>query len=64
MAKTVILDEVHLTIRVPSNLPETQVGSVRRTLTATEFMGRLRRAIRAVVRASPELALVGVAVSR
>lgn len=55
MPKTVMIDEVHLTVRVPADLPAHDADAVRRTLLGDEFMDRLRRAIRATVRAFPEL---------
>jgi len=64
MAKTVIIDEIHLTLRVTAALPSAQATVVRRTITSSTFMGRLRRACRLVVRAFPELAIVSVAVTR
>lgn len=55
MAKTVVIDELHVTVRVPTELPEDEADAVRRTLAGDEFMERLRRAVRAAVRPFPEL---------
>lgn len=64
MPKTVVIDELHLTVRVPADLPEADAEAVRRTLAGAEFMARLRRAVRLVVRASPELTRVRVTLTR
>lgn len=64
MPETVVIDELHLTVRVPADLPEDQSEIVRRTLHGEEFMARLRRAVRRAFRAHPELAVVTVALTR
>ena len=64
MPKTVVIDELHLTVRIPADLPDTDAGAVRRTLAGADFMTRLRRAVRAALRAVPELADVRVSLSR
>ena len=64
MANTVIIDELHLTIRVPSNLPETRTEDIRRALAGGDFMDRLRRSVRAALRAVPELNAVRVSLTR
>ena len=64
MAKTVVIDELHVTVRVPNDLPEDEAEAVRRTLAGDEFMDRLRRAIRTAFREFPELAVARVALTR
>jgi 2'-5' RNA ligase len=64
MARTVVIDELHVTIRVPSDLSEVQADEVHRALTGEEFMNRLRRAVRAALRAFPELAVARVSLTR
>lgn len=64
MAKTVILDELHLTLRVPNDLPDEEVEAIRRTLAGDDFMSRLRRAVRATLRAVPELSAVRASLTR
>ena len=64
MAKNVVIDELHLTIRIPNDLPDTQTEAIRRTLSGDDFMNRLRRAVRAALRGFPELAIVRVSLSR
>ncbi len=64
MAKTVVIDEIHLTIRIPSDWPDARAEEIGRTLTGADFMTRLRRAVRAALRAYPELAVVRVSLTR
>ena len=64
MPKTVVIDELHLTLRVPATLTEARAQAVRQRLTSAAFMSRLRRVIRGVVRAYPALAVVHVTVTR
>jgi 2'-5' RNA ligase len=64
MAKTVILDELHLTLRVPNDLPDEEVETIRRALAGDDFMSRLRRAVRAALRAVPELNAVRASLTR
>ena len=64
MAKTAVIDEIHVTVRVPSDLPEPRADEIHTTLAGEDFMSRLRRAVRAAVRALPELAVVRVSPTR
>jgi hypothetical protein len=64
MAKTVVIDELHLTIRVLADLPDADAEVVRLVLAGAEFMTRLRRAVRDAVRAFPELATARVSLTR
>jgi hypothetical protein len=64
MPKTVVVDEMHVTIRVPTDPPEADAETVRRTLLGAEFMARLRRSVRLVFRAFPDLARVRVSLTR
>ena len=64
MAKSVVIDELHLTIRVPTDLPDDEAEAIRRTLEGDDFMNRLRRAVRATLRAVPELSTVRVSLTR
>ena len=64
MAKTVVIDELIVTLRVPSDLPDAEVDEVRRALGGAEFLARLRAAVRAVVASYPELAPCRAAVAR
>lgn len=64
MPRTAIIDEIHLTVRVPARLPQTEAEAVRRTLLGTAFMARLRQVVRSVFRANPELASARVTLTR
>lgn len=64
MANTVILDELLLTIRVPADLPAAEVDAIRAVLEGDDFLARLRRAVRAVLAAFPDLAPCRVTLSR
>ena len=64
MAKTVVIDEFHLTLRIPIDLPSSRATTVRRTLTGAGFMARLRRTPRSVLRTYSELRNVRVKVTR
>jgi len=64
MAKTVVLDELHITLRIPSGLPASRSDELGVTLRGIEFMNRLQRAIRTVVRGYPELKMIRVSLSR
>lgn len=64
MAKTVIIDELRVTFRIPNDLPDTEVEAIRQALDGDEFLNRLRRAIRAVIRSLPELTAVRVSLTR
>ena len=64
MPKTVVIDEIHVTVRIPGDLPETQADAVHRALAGEDFMARLRRAVRAALRAFPELAVARVSLTR
>ncbi len=64
MPRGVAFDEIHVTFRIPDELPEDQREELHRTLIGEDFMTRLRRAIRGVIRTYPELAIVRVSLSR
>ncbi len=64
MPKTVVIDEVIVTLRVPAALPDVEAETVRRALLAPGFLGRLRRAVAAALAETPELNAVRVSVGR
>ena len=49
MAKTVVIDEIHVTLRVPNDLLKARVDKTRTTLVGEDFMNRLRRVVRAAL---------------
>ncbi len=63
MAKTILMEEFHVAVLVPANLPKTQYASMRRTLTSTRFQTRLRAAIANVFRRHPSLTRVKFSLS-
>ncbi|QDU19783.1 hypothetical protein [Urbifossiella limnaea] len=64
MARTVVIDERHVTLRIPNDLPDNEGEVIRQTLDGDEFTNRLRRVVRAVSRSFPELAAVRVSLTR
>lgn len=63
-AKTVVIDDIHITARLPNDLAETQAEEIRTTLAGDDFMDRLRWAVRAAIRAFPEMAVARVSLTR
>jgi hypothetical protein len=64
MAQTILLDEFHLGMRAPKDLPEAEYQAMRRTLNAPRFQKELRRAVREVVSRYKALGKVRVVLSR
>jgi len=64
MARSVVLDVLLLTARVPAALPTRTVARARRTLASPAFAAALRRAVRDTVRAVPALTPVRLTVAR
>ena len=64
MNRTVIVEQFHLTVRVPATMPDQEVVVIRATLAGSRFVTRIRRAIRAAIRADPTLAPVRMTLSR
>jgi hypothetical protein len=62
MAKWTILDEFHLTVRIPANLSKT--SQIVRTLNSKQFQIRLNAAIRQIFRSHPSLKPAKVTISR
>ena len=50
MRKAVLIDEIHLSMRVPSGLDGPRLKHLSRTLNSRRFLADLRRAIRGVFR--------------
>jgi len=63
MADERIMDVILLTVLMPDGRPDGEYEPVRRVLGSDEFLDRLRRATRALIRAYPELAKARVDVS-
>ena len=64
MAKSLLMDELHIAARAPRGLPEAEYSAIRQTLYGSDFQAGLRRAVRDVFRRHPELSKVRVTVAR
>ena len=64
MPATVVLDEVHLTFRIPATLTSGEVRAIRRVLTGKAFTAAVRRAVLGEMNRRPALKVVRVAVTR
>jgi hypothetical protein len=64
MPATVVLEEVHLTFRIPVALPDIEVRAIRRVLAGRAFTAAVRRAVRVEMNRQPALKPVRVTVTR
>ncbi len=64
MAKMVVIEELHVTVYVPRDLPANEADDVRRTLGDPAFEARLLRALKRVFRREAALARARVRLSR
>jgi hypothetical protein len=64
MSRNTLIDQFHLSVRVPATMPDPEVVAIRQTLSTYEFLTRLRRALRHAIRTDPTLAAVRVTLSR
>jgi len=53
--RTVVIDEIHLTLCIPNDLPDDDIEAVRKVLAGDDFLRHLRRAVRDVVSRATEL---------
>jgi hypothetical protein len=60
----VTVEEYHLTVLIPHDLPEPEVDAIRLTLTNTAFERGLLRAVRSVFRMEASLSKAKVRLSR
>ena len=58
------VDELHLMLRIPTDLPAEHVEAIRRALAASDFLDRMRQGVCAVLQEFPALNAVRVAVTR
>jgi hypothetical protein len=49
MPRLVLLHEIHVTVRVPAELPESEVAAVRRVVLTRAFLTRVKKAIRELI---------------
>ena len=64
MSNYVVFEVFHLTVLVPSALPEVEDDAIRHVLDDARFRAHLRRAVRGVFRHYPELRKAKVKLSR
>ena len=63
-SKTILIDELYLTVRAPRGLPEAEYAALRRALDDARFQAELRRNVRALFRQYPDLARARVVLTR
>ncbi len=64
MSASVLFDEMHLTVGVPSDLNESACEAIQRILNGRPFQTTLRRTVRQVIRPYPDLEPIRVRISR
>ena len=64
MAKSVLMDQFHLTVLVPAGLHAREAAAIRRTLDGSGFRARLGRAVRGVFRRYPSLRKARITITR
>ncbi len=64
MPKTVLLDEWHVTFRIPVSLSDADVRAIRRVLNGKAFTAAVRRAVLTEVRKHPVLKPVRLTLAR
>ena len=61
---TVVVEELHVTVRMPADLPDDEADRVRRALAGIAFVNGIRRAVRDALAGFPDLAATRISVSR
>ncbi len=64
MAAFIVLDEFHLTISAPANLPEAEYETMHRSLNSRRLYARITAAVRHILYRSPALLKVRIRLSR
>jgi hypothetical protein len=64
MARSILIDEFHLSVYGPRGLPEAEYEDMRRMFDDPAWQAELRHAVRAVFRSRPELRKVKVTLTR
>jgi hypothetical protein len=64
MPRSILLDELHLRVFIPPDLPAHTVRALRRQLTARRFPTAIRQALRGVFQRNPALRVVRLQVTR
>jgi hypothetical protein len=64
MAKTIVIEEFHVTMLVPARLSKTEYAPVLRTLRSNRFQSRLQEVVGNVLRRHSSLKTVKFSISR
>ena len=64
MAKTILIDEIHLSFYVPRSLSDAKCDAIRTILNDAIFLRQLRRSVRDVLRLYPALGSLRSTVTR
>jgi hypothetical protein len=64
MPRHILLDELHIAVSVPRELPESTISMIRRHLNSLSFKAAIRQVIRGVFQHHPKLRKVRVRVAR
>ena len=64
MPRYLLLDELHIRVFIPRDLPAQTVRALRRQLNARRFTTAVRQALRGVFQRSPPLCVVRLQVAR
>jgi hypothetical protein len=64
MGKSILIEEFHVSVFVPRNLPDTECARIRRILNGRRFGTRLRRAIQGVVHRHPVLSKIRITLTQ
>ncbi len=64
MSKTVLLDEWHVTFRIPAVMTDSDVRVIRRVLNGKAFTAAVRRAVRIEMNKRPALKPLRVMIGR
>jgi hypothetical protein len=64
MAKTIVIDEIHVHVSASRGLPEAEYDRMVQTLQQSRFLPQLRASVREVFRRYPALGKVRIVVAR
>lgn len=64
MPKSVLMDELFVSLRIPEGMANTEYHAIRRVLFDRRFLPAVRQAVRNVIRAYPALGRVRLTVTR